>query len=48
MAEQLFWRVLEHLKTQSPGFAAGKSRGPAFRFKVTVIRFREVSFVERA
>jgi len=28
MAEQLFWRVLEHLKEQTPGFAAGKRRGP--------------------
>ena len=33
MAEQLFWRVLEHLKEQTPGFAAGKRRGPAFRFQ---------------
>src|SRR5271155_1869441 len=31
MAEQLFWRVLEHLTQQSAGFAAGKRRGPAFR-----------------
>jgi len=36
MAEQLFWRVLEHLKAQSPGFAGGKSRGPAFRFKMPI------------
>ena len=36
MAEQLFWRVLEHLKRQSPGFAAGKRRGPAFRFKMPI------------
>jgi Transposase DDE domain/Domain of unknown function (DUF4372) len=36
MAEQLFWSVLEHLKTQSPGFAAGRRRGPAFRFKVPI------------
>jgi DDE family transposase/uncharacterized protein DUF4372 len=36
MAEQLFWSVLEHLKTQSPGFAAGQRRGPAFRFKVPI------------
>jgi hypothetical protein len=36
MAEQLFWRVLEHLKEQTPGFAAGKRRGPAFRFKVPI------------
>ncbi len=36
MAERLFWSVLEHLKTQSPGFAAGHRRGPAFRFKVPI------------
>jgi hypothetical protein len=36
MAEQLFWSVLEHLRTQSPGFGAGKSRGPAFRFKLPI------------
>jgi hypothetical protein len=36
MAEKLFWSVLDHLKTQSPGFAAGKRRGPAFRFKVPI------------
>ena len=36
MAEQLFWRVLEHLGQQSPGFAAGRSRGPAFRFKMPI------------
>src|SRR5271156_806955 len=36
MAEQLFWRVLEHLKEQTPGFAAGKRRGPAFRFKMLI------------
>jgi len=36
MAEQLFWRTLEHLRTQSPGFAAGKARGPAFRFKLPI------------
>ncbi len=36
MAEQLFWRVLEHLKAQSPGFATGKRRGPAFRFKMAI------------
>lgn len=36
MAERLFWSVLEHLKTQSPGFAAGQRRGPAFRFKVPI------------
>jgi len=27
---------LEHLKTQSPGFAAGRRRGPAFRFKAPI------------
>ena len=36
MAEKLFWRVLEHLKDQTPGFAAGNRRGPAFRFKVPI------------
>ena len=36
MAQKLFWSVLEHLKTQSPGFAAGKARGPAFRFKTPI------------
>lgn len=36
MAEKLFWSVLEHLQTQSPGFAAGQRRGPAFRFKVPI------------
>jgi Transposase DDE domain/Domain of unknown function (DUF4372) len=36
MAEQLFWRMLEHLTEQSPGFAAGKRRGPAFRFKMPI------------
>lgn len=36
MAEQLFWRTLAHLKEQSPGFAAGPRRGPAFRFKLPI------------
>ena len=36
MAEQLFWRVVGHLGQQSPGFAAGRSRGPAFRFKMPI------------
>ena len=36
MAEQLFWRTLAHLKEQSPGFGAGRRRGPAFRFKVPI------------
>ena len=36
MAEQLFWRVLDSLGQQAPGFAAGRSRGPAFRFKMPI------------
>ena len=36
MAEKLFWRQLEHLSQQSPGFAAGRRRGPAFRFKMPI------------
>jgi hypothetical protein len=36
MAEQLFWWMLAHLKEQSPGFAAGQRRGPAFRFKMPI------------
>ena len=36
MAQQLFWRMLDHLKQQSPGFAVGRRRGPAFRFKVPI------------
>jgi hypothetical protein len=36
MAEKLFWRELEHLGQQSPGFAAGKRRVPAFRFKMPI------------
>ena len=36
MAEQLFWRVKEHLGQQSPGFVAGRPRGAAFRFKVPI------------
>lgn len=36
MAEQLFWKTLAHLKEQSPGFAGGKRRGPAFRFKMPI------------
>ncbi len=36
MAEQIFWRTLDHFKQQSPGFAAGKRRGPAFRFKLPI------------
>src|SRR6266545_6094644 len=30
MAEELFWKVLEHLRAQSPGFQGGQRRGPAF------------------
>ncbi len=33
MAEQLFWRMLEHLKEQSPGFATGQRRGQPFGSK---------------
>lgn len=36
MAEELFWRTLAHLKAQSPGFASGQRRGPAFRFKMPI------------
>jgi len=36
MAERLFWRTLNHLKQQSPGFGTGKRRGPAFRFKMPI------------
>ena len=36
MAEQLFWAVLAHLGQQSPGFVAGRHRGPAFRFKMPI------------
>ena len=36
MAEKLFWRTLHHLTETSPGFAAGKRRGPAFRFKMPI------------
>jgi hypothetical protein len=36
MAEQLFWKVLEHLTEQAPGFKAGQQRGPAFRFKMPI------------
>lgn len=36
MAEKLFWRTLARLKEQSPGFAAGQRRGPAFRFKMPI------------
>jgi hypothetical protein len=36
MAQQLFWSVLDHLKTQTPGFGAGRRRSPAFRFKASI------------
>lgn len=36
MAQKLFWSVLEHLKKQSPGFAQGRGRGAAFRFKLPI------------
>jgi len=36
MAEQLFWRVLEHLRAQSPGFGSGQRRGWTFRFKLPI------------
>jgi hypothetical protein len=36
MAEQLFWKTLEHLRTQSPGFGAGRGAGPAFRFRMPI------------
>jgi hypothetical protein len=36
MAEQLFWRVMDHLGSLSPGFVAGQRRGRAFRFKMPV------------
>src|SRR6266496_5220173 len=36
MAEELFWKVLEHLRAQSPGFQGGQRRGPAFRFKLPI------------
>ena len=36
MAEQLFWQMMKHLGEQSPGFVAGRSRGPAFRFKLPI------------
>jgi hypothetical protein len=33
MAEQLFWRVLEHLQTLCPGFGGGRRPRFAFRFR---------------
>lgn len=36
MAEQLFWAVMEQLRTEGPGFGSAKRRGPAFRFKAPI------------
>lgn len=36
MAEQLFWSTLEGLLGECPEFAAGKRRGPAFRFRLPI------------
>jgi hypothetical protein len=36
MAEQLFWKVFEHLCSLSPNFAGGRQRAPLHRFKRTV------------
>jgi len=36
MAEQLFWRVLEHLQTSFPPFRQGTTRGLAWRFRRTI------------
>ncbi len=36
MAEQLFWRVTDHLGSLSPAFVAGQRRGRAFRFKMPI------------
>jgi hypothetical protein len=36
MAEKLFWRMLDHVTQQSPGFASGSRRRPAFRFKMPI------------
>lgn len=36
MAEALFWRVMEHVCQQSPGFKSGQRRGSAFRFKMPI------------
>jgi hypothetical protein len=36
MGEELFWRVVDHLGKQSPGFVSGRRRGPAFRFKLLI------------
>ena len=36
LAEQLFWRVLEHLQTSFPCFRQGAARGLAWRFRRTI------------
>jgi len=36
MAEELFWRILAHLKEQSTGFGAGQNCEPSFRFKMPI------------
>src|SRR5438093_3201564 len=36
MEAQVFWRILNHLAAQSPGFVSGRKRGPAFRFKMPI------------
>ena len=36
MAEQLFWRMLEHLERLSPQFGMGRRRAPLHRFKRAV------------
>lgn len=36
LAEQLFWRVLDHLGNLSPGFGGGRHRAPLHRFKRAV------------
>jgi hypothetical protein len=33
MAEQLFWRMFDHLGSLSPGFVGGRRRAPLHRFK---------------
>jgi hypothetical protein len=47
MAEKLFWRTLDHLTQQTPGFAAGQRRGPAFRFKMTYVLLRYLSHLSK-
>jgi hypothetical protein len=36
LAEQLFWRMFDHLGSLSPGFAGGRRRAPLHRFKRAV------------